>query len=197
MLPGHLQQIDRAQGVDFEIQERNFPRFVVRRLCRAMHNQVESLRAEEFFDGRAIANINGSVREPLGGVLQPLQVPERVARGAKKHSPHIVVYAEDFVPLAVEMLDRLGADESAAAGNENFHRAASLSKKARQAGRSECGQARRRFRLVACPRSFASIRVLRISSTRSAGKATRFALYVLRCVEIGCRLRFAVSANQQ
>src|SRR5260370_11833837 len=76
------------------------------------------------------------MRKPLRCILQALQVPQRVARGAKKHSPHIIVYTEHFVPLTVEMLHRLGADQPAAAGDQNFHRAASLSKKAHQPGSS-------------------------------------------------------------
>ncbi len=46
MLPRHLQQVDGAQCVDFEIQQGNFSRFVVGRLRRAMHNQVEALRGK-------------------------------------------------------------------------------------------------------------------------------------------------------
>jgi hypothetical protein len=66
--------------------------------------------------------------EPSRLVLQPLQIPQRVARRAEELSAHIIVDAENFVTQAVEVFDRLGANQSAASGDQDFHRAASLSK---------------------------------------------------------------------
>jgi hypothetical protein len=86
-----------------------------------MHNQIEAARAEHLLKGRAIADIDGGVREAFAGVLEALQVPQRVTRGAEEYTAHVVVHAENFVALAVEMLDRLGANQSAAAGDQNFH----------------------------------------------------------------------------
>src|SRR5713226_375712 len=59
--------------------------------------------------------------EPLGHTLQPLQIPKRVACRAKENPPHVVVHAHNFMPLPVEMFDRLRTNQSAAAGDENFH----------------------------------------------------------------------------
>src|SRR5260221_984767 len=101
-----------------------------------MNDQIETLASEEFIDVRAVADIQRDVREAVASVLQPLQIPQRVARGTEKHIAHVVVHAKHFVPLAIEMPDRLGANQSAASGNQDFHRAVSLSKKARPARRS-------------------------------------------------------------
>ena len=75
------------------------------------------------------------MREALASVLETLEVPESVARGAEEHLAHIIIYAENFVAMAVEMLDGLGADQSAASGNQDFHEVASLPKKAHLAGK--------------------------------------------------------------
>src|SRR5260370_35833018 len=59
--------------------------------------------------------------EPLGHALQSLQIPERVARRTEEKSPHVVVHADNFVPLPIEMLDSFRTDQSIAAGDEYFH----------------------------------------------------------------------------
>ena len=120
MLPRGLQQIHGAQSVHLEIEQGNLPRFIVRRLRRAVHDQIETPRAKQLFHGRAVANVQRCVRKALRNALQPLQIPQRVARGPKKHAPHVVIYARDFVPLPVEILDRFGSDQPAAACNQNL-----------------------------------------------------------------------------
>jgi hypothetical protein len=59
------------------------------------------------------------VSELFCGELKPIEIPERIASGAKKFAAHVVVHADDVVALPVEMLDSFRADESAAAGDEN------------------------------------------------------------------------------
>ncbi len=113
--------MDRPQRVHFKIQNRNIPRLVMRRLRRAMHDQLELVRFEKLIDSPAIANIQLGVLESLRRSLQPLQVPQRIARRAKKHAPHVVVHADNFMPLSVEVAHRLRPDQSAAACHQNCH----------------------------------------------------------------------------
>src|SRR6266478_2112770 len=128
MLARGFQKIYRAQRVDLKIDQRNFPRLVVRRLRCAVHDQVKPPAAKQRLERRAAANIQGGVLESLGAGFQPLQVPQRVPGRSKKNAPHIVVDAENFMTFRVEMRDRLGANQPAAAGNQNFHDSESLSK---------------------------------------------------------------------
>ena len=53
--------------------------------------------------------------------LQPLQIPERIARRAEEDRPHVVIHAHNFMSLPVEMLDRFRTNQSTAAGDQNFH----------------------------------------------------------------------------
>src|SRR6267378_2323790 len=121
MLARRFQEVHRAEGIHLEIEQGNLSRFIVRRLRRAVDDQIEALRSKEFFDGRSVANVQRRVRESLGHGLQPLQIPERVARRAEENPPHVVIHAHNFMSLPVEMLDRFRTDQSAAAGDQNFH----------------------------------------------------------------------------
>src|SRR5262245_43664047 len=47
MLPSCFQKVHRAEGIDFEIKNRNVARFVVRGLGGTMHDQVETHAAEQ------------------------------------------------------------------------------------------------------------------------------------------------------
>src|ERR1700682_6141452 len=121
MLARRFQEIHRAERIHLEIEKRNLSRLIVRRLRRAVDDQIEALRSKEFFDGRSVSNVQRRVCEPLGYPLQPLQIPERVARGAEENPAHVVVHADDFMPLPVKVLGRFRTDQSAAAGDQNFH----------------------------------------------------------------------------
>ena len=121
MLARRFQEIHRAERIHLEIEQGNLSRFIVRRLRRAVDDQVEALCSKEFFDGCSVANVQRRVCEPLGHTLQPLQIPERIACRAEENPPHVVIHAHNFMPLPVEMLDRFRTDQSAAAGNQNFH----------------------------------------------------------------------------
>src|SRR5690242_21656590 len=93
----------------------------MRRLRRTMDDQVEVLRAKEFFNGGAAANVQSGVREPLGRALQPLQVPQRVSLWPEEHTAHVVVHAGNFVALPVKMFHRFRANQAAASSNEYLH----------------------------------------------------------------------------
>src|SRR6267378_3966573 len=121
MLACRFQEIHRAERIHVEIEQGNLSRLIVRRLRRAVDDQIEALRSKEFFDGCSVANVQRRMCEPLGHTLQPLQIPERVARGAEENAAHVVVHAHNFMPLPVKVLGRFRTDQSTAAGDQNFH----------------------------------------------------------------------------
>ena len=47
MLTSGFEKIESAESVDFEIQDGNVARLVVRRLCGAVDDQIEAAGAEE------------------------------------------------------------------------------------------------------------------------------------------------------
>src|SRR5215472_14032727 len=121
MLPRGFEQIQCSHGVHFKIQQGNVPGLVVRRLRRAMHDQVELLRSKEFFDRGAVSNIQRRVREAFGCALQPFQVPQRVSRRTEEFAAHVVVHAGHFMALPVKMFHGFRADQTAASRNEYLH----------------------------------------------------------------------------
>src|SRR5260370_32144930 len=121
MLARGFQEVHRVERILLEIEQGNLSRFIVRRLRRAVDDQIEALRSKEFFDRRSVANVQRRVCKPLGHTLQPLQIPERVACRAEENPTHVVVHADNFMPLPVDTLDRFRTDQSAAAGDQNFH----------------------------------------------------------------------------
>ena len=51
--------------------------------------------------------------------FESLEIPPRVADGTEKELAHVVIHADDLVPLPVKVLDGLRTDEAAASGNED------------------------------------------------------------------------------
>src|SRR5260370_9573738 len=121
MLSRRLQEVYGPERVHLEIQQGNLPRFIMGRLCRAVDYQVKPMRSKQFFNGRPVANIQRRMCESLGYTLEPLQIPERVARLAEENPPHVVVHADNFMPLPVEMLHIFRTDQPAAACDEHLH----------------------------------------------------------------------------
>ena len=75
MLARGFQQIHGAQRVHFKIQERDVRRFVMRRLRRAMDDQVEAIFAEQRHDPVAVSNIERQRSELSRSFLEPLEIP--------------------------------------------------------------------------------------------------------------------------
>jgi hypothetical protein len=86
-----------------------------------MHDQPKSVRSKQLFQASPVANVQRRMLKPFGRRFQPLQVPKRVAGRAKENSAHVIVHADNFVPLPVEVFGRFRANQSAAARNKNFH----------------------------------------------------------------------------
>ena len=87
-----------------------------------MYNEVERIGLEQVVKGIAIADVDIGMLELLGGSLQAIEVPGGVALRAEENLSHVVVDADNAMPLAIEMLDRLRADEPAASRDQyGFH----------------------------------------------------------------------------
>ena len=54
------------------------------------------------------------------------RVDQRATGLAKKHPPHVVIHADDFVPKPVEVRHRLRPNQPGAAGYQNLHPAGPL-----------------------------------------------------------------------
>src|SRR5690348_12474309 len=119
MLPRRFKQVDGSERVYLEIENGNFASFVMRGLRRAMDDEVEPLRAKQFVERGAVADVEAMMEEVLGARFQPFEIPGSVALGAEEEAAHVVVHADHTMALAVEMLDGFGADQAAAAGDED------------------------------------------------------------------------------
>src|SRR5262249_17030477 len=103
---------------DFEVEDGNVARFVMRRLCCAVDNEIESARAEQFLECSTIPDIRGEMGEVFRRGFEAFEIPERVTGCAEKFAPHVVINADNVISLALKVLDRFRADEAAAAGNQ-------------------------------------------------------------------------------
>src|SRR4051812_37546507 len=67
----------------------------------------------------AVADVAVVVDEMPRGRAQPLEVRRRVSRLAEELTAHVVVDSVDAPPAGVEVLDHLGADQAARAGDDS------------------------------------------------------------------------------
>ena len=74
------------------------------------------------------------VLELAAGLPEVAEGPGRVAAGAEEVGPHVVVDPVDLRPASIEMSDGLGADQPAASGDEDFHRADLSSRMSNRSG---------------------------------------------------------------
>src|SRR6266478_3327597 len=86
-----------------------------------MDDQTKAVRSKQFLDSRPVANIQRRVCEPLSHSLQSLQIPKGVARRPEENPSHVIVYADNFMPLPVEMFHGFRTNQSAAACYKNLH----------------------------------------------------------------------------
>src|SRR5882672_1862162 len=114
-----LEKIHRAERVDFEIEQSDVGRFVVRRLRGAMKDQVEAVLAKQGHDAFAVSDIEGGRSEVLRRILEPLQIPYRVSRRAEENAAHVVVRADDAMALLVKIFYRFGTNQATASGHED------------------------------------------------------------------------------
>src|SRR5207247_10584889 len=103
MVPRGPEYTHCSHSVYLKIEQRNVSCLVMRRLRRAMHDQLETLRSKQFFDQGTVANIHRGVREALCRALKPLQVPQRVSCGPEEYAAHVVIHAGDLVTLPLKM----------------------------------------------------------------------------------------------
>src|SRR5262249_46236775 len=114
-----LEQVQRAARVDVEIVEGAVLGEVVRWLRGGVDQEVRLEAADEVDHRRAVPDVERMVGEVRGQLPQALEIPGGVAVWSEEVTPHVVV---DAVPLPAAMIEEgrsLGADEPAAAGDED------------------------------------------------------------------------------
>src|SRR6267378_7159531 len=110
---GRLEQVERAVGVDGEIDLRIACRPIMRRLSRGMDDRVD--RGAILGEGRVhqlgVADVAVDMAIALDLDLEPLAAPRRARVIAEEDAPHVVVDADDIEPLRRQEADRLGPDQ--------------------------------------------------------------------------------------
>ena len=104
-----LEQVDRANGVDLEVQERNGRRSIVARLGGSVDHRLKALTFEELEHPLPVPDIDGYVPKARTRALQSRGVPGGIAGGPEEDGPHVVIIPHDFVATLVEVLHSLGA----------------------------------------------------------------------------------------
>src|SRR5262245_4876404 len=122
-IPGHrkprgslLWKKDGAESVNIEVYKRNIGRPVVRRLGGTMNDPVKAVRLEEVKYLLTRATVQVQMGEAPGHFLEMTKPPGGITRGAKELLAHVVVYPEYDMASSIEVLNGLGADQSAATG---------------------------------------------------------------------------------
>ena len=69
MLSCRFEEIHRPNCIHLEVEQWNLSRLIVRRLRRAVNDQIEALRSKEFFNARPVADIQRRMCESLGHTL--------------------------------------------------------------------------------------------------------------------------------
>ena len=107
--------MERAERVDFEIEERDGRRLVVRGLRGGVNDEVGPKLLQECQHSLTIADIERSVA--ISGYLpaQALEYPTGVSFWAEEHRAMIAVDSEDLVSLAREIDRDFGSDKPARA----------------------------------------------------------------------------------
>ena len=123
-LPNRLQEVERAHGVDVEVVERPARREVVRRLSRAVNDEIGARVLDQRRHSGSIADVDVVVLEARRDLLQATEVRGRVSVRPEELPAHVVVDAVHAPALAVEGPNQLGADQPTRAGDERALHAA-------------------------------------------------------------------------
>ncbi len=107
-----FQHVHCSGGVDVEILERHACREVVRRLRRAVDDQIETLLFEQSEDGVSIPDVELDVFEVPDGRLQTALIPACVPVRTEEDRAHVVVDTDDLGADPVEIGDGFGTDET-------------------------------------------------------------------------------------
>src|SRR5262245_7658530 len=103
MLSCCLQENNRAEGIDLEVEQRDLTCLIVRRLGGAMDYQPKLLFAEQAVHLRPITDINVVVSKSSCGLFEASEIPARVALPTEELSSQVVVNADDLVALRIEI----------------------------------------------------------------------------------------------
>src|SRR5262249_44410263 len=117
-----LQQVHGSNRVDVEIVERPACGEVVRRLSRAMNDEVRASLPDERDHAGAVSNVVRPMS--IGWTLlgQPPEDKRGVALHAEELATHIVVDSTHLMSELAEVPHGLGSDQSGRAGHEHLHR---------------------------------------------------------------------------
>jgi hypothetical protein len=111
ILPRRFEQVHRPHRVHIKIHQRDLGCLVMRRLRGAMDDRVELVLTEQSKDVLAVPDIEIEVLELVRRLEETIAVPRRIALLTKKDRTHVVVDADNLVPLAVEERHGLRPDQ--------------------------------------------------------------------------------------
>ena len=109
-LPRRFEQIQRADGIYVKVNEGDFFCLVMRRLRRAMNDDVETILLKEIKDFLAVTNVEFAMSEVFCDFSKTFKIPACVASGAEKFPPHIVVHAEHAMTFAIVINNSFGTN---------------------------------------------------------------------------------------
>jgi len=101
-LPRGFQQMERAQRIHFEIEERDGRRLIVRGLRGGMDDQAGPQFPEEREDAFAVADIERVMTVSRDLPAETVEDPTGIAFGPKENRAMVAVNSSDFKPVAGE-----------------------------------------------------------------------------------------------
>jgi hypothetical protein len=117
--PHGLEEVQRADGVDLEIVERPVLGQVVRRLGGAVDQEIGPGVGDLSEDRVTVPDVEIAMGEARRFAPDPLQVPGGVAIVSEEGPAQVVVDADHLPSPLIEERHGFGADQSAAAGDDN------------------------------------------------------------------------------
>ena len=117
-MPRRLKQIQRPDGIDIEVVERNFRGPVVLGLRRSVDNDIGRNRLDQRSNARPVANIKLVMRKGRIGRLQPCLIPTRVALRTEKFGTHVIIDAMDRVSHRRKKGNDFASNQAAGPCNE-------------------------------------------------------------------------------
>jgi hypothetical protein len=116
--PCRLEEVERPDRVDLEVDERPLGRKVVRGLGGGVDDRAGTQLPDQLGDPVPLADVELVMRETRRGALNPGERFPRIACGTEEVGAHVVVDSVDGPSRVGEMKDGLRADEAARAGHE-------------------------------------------------------------------------------
>jgi hypothetical protein len=116
-LADRFQDVKCAEGIDFEIEERNRGSGIMGGLRGGMDDEVRARLLHDAKHSLAIANVYGFMLVIGDFMAKTLEDPTCIAFSAKEYSPVIAVDPDHAESLASKENRHFGTDEAAGAGH--------------------------------------------------------------------------------